>query len=140
MDGYPDHDELADRLQRHGVSLTHQRMEIAAVLFRAMEHLSADQILARANARNAQVSKATVYNTLKLFLERGLVREVIVDPGKVFYDPNVAPHHHLYDVTTGRLTDIPAQAITLASLPQLPEGVVVEGVDIVIRTRPRGAT
>ncbi|MBL8472448.1 MAG: transcriptional repressor [Rhodocyclaceae bacterium] len=136
MDGPSDHDDFADRLQRHGVTLTHQRLEIAAVLFRTMEHLSADQILARVNARNAQVSKATVYNTLKLFLEKGLLREVIVDPDRVFYDPNVAPHHHLYDVTTGHLTDIPAEAITLARLPQLPDGMVVEGVDIVIRTRP----
>jgi Fur family iron response transcriptional regulator len=125
----------ARRLHEHDVAPTEQRLEIARVLFSLCMHVSAEQILARVNERTALVSKATVYNTLKLFREKGLVREVIVDPNRVFYDPNMAPHHHIYDTTTGILTDIPAADIRISGLPALPPGVVEEGVDIVIRVR-----
>ena len=88
------------------------------------------------NARFAETSKATVYNTLKLFLEKKLIRELIIDPNKVVYDPNTTPHHHFYDVATGRLTDSPADNIRIGTLPALPPGTVSDGVDIIIRTRP----
>ncbi|HEY6239418.1 MAG TPA: Fur family transcriptional regulator [Burkholderiales bacterium] len=128
---------IAGRLRSHGIAPTHQRMEIAHVLFTRGEHLSADQILSLVNSRYSEVSKATVYNTLKLFLEKKLVRELVVDPAKIVYDPNTEPHHHLYDVVTGRLTDIPADKIRVTGLPPLPPGTVAEGVDIIIRTRPQ---
>lgn len=132
-------DNLAELLRGHDINPTHQRIEIAHALFARGEHLSADQILAIVNERNFETSKATVYNTLNLFLEKKLIREVIVDPSKVFYDPNTRPHHHLYDVDTGELTDIDASAITISGLPRLPEGVVTEGVDVIVRIRSRQA-
>ncbi len=130
-------DNMADVLRKHGINPTHQRIEIAYALFSRQEHLSADQIMAIVNLRHSETSKATVYNTLNLFLQRKLIREVIVDPNKVFYDPNTQPHHHFYDVVSGRLTDIEADNLTLSGLPDLPEGVVTEGVDIIIRVRPQ---
>lgn len=129
-------EQVAERLRARGITPTHQRLEIAHVLFERQEHLSADQILALVNARHAESSKATVYNTLRLFLDRGLIRELIVDPNRVFYDPNTEPHHHFYDVVTGRLTDIPADAVQIAGLPALPPGTIADGVDVIIRTRP----
>jgi Fur family iron response transcriptional regulator len=129
-------EQVAQRLRAHGITPTHQRIEIAHVLFERLEHLSADQILAAVNARYAETSKATVYNTLRLFLDRKLIRELVVDPAKVFYDPNTEPHHHFYDVVTGRLTDIPADAVQIGNLPPLPPGTVADGVEVVIRTRP----
>lgn len=132
-------DNLADVLRGHGINPTHQRIEIAHALFSRGEHLSADQILTIVNQRNSETSKATVYNTLNLFLEHKLIREVIVDPNKVFYDPNTAAHHHFYNVDTGELTDIDAGRITISGLPQLPDGVVTEGVDIIVRIRSRAA-
>jgi Fur family transcriptional regulator, iron response regulator len=131
-----DRDSIAELLRRHGITPTHQRMEIAHVLLTRREHLSADQILALVNARFAEASKATIYNTLKLFVEKKLVRELVVDPAKIVYDPNTEPHHHLYDVVTGRLTDIPADNIRVVGLPPLPQGTVSDGVDIIVRTRP----
>lgn len=131
-------EEIAGLLREHGITPTHQRMEIALVLFERHAHLSADQILATVNARHAETSKATVYNTLRLFLDKKLIRELIVDPVRIVYDPNTTPHHHLYDVATGQLTDIPAGDITVIGLPRLPPGVETEGVDIVVRTRARG--
>ena len=131
-------EQIAGMLREHGITPTHQRMEIAQVLFERHAHLSADQILAMVNARHAETSKATVYNTLRLFLEKKLVRELIVDPARIVYDPNTTPHHHLYDVVTGQLTDIPADDIKVLGLPRLPPSVETEGVDIIVRTRLRG--
>ncbi len=133
----PSREEIADLLRAHGVMPTHQRLEIAQVMFERKQHLSADQVLARVNAVDAETSKATVYNTLKVFVEKQLLRELIVDPCKVFYDSNVTDHHHFYDVASGRLTDIPADQIHLSGLPCLPAGTVAAGVDIIIRTRPQ---
>jgi Fur family iron response transcriptional regulator len=76
-----------------------------------------------------------VYNTLGLLAEKGLVREVIADPTKVFYDPNTAPHHHFYDVSTGELRDIDASQVQVSGLPPIPEGAVLEGVDVIVRYR-----
>ncbi len=126
-------DNLAEVLRARDINPTHQRIEIAQALFSRGEHLSADQILAIVNGRHSETSKATVYNTLNLFLQKRLVREVIVDPSKVFYDPNTEPHHHFYNVDTGELTDIDAGAIAVHGLPALPEGMVTEGVDIIVR-------
>ena len=128
-------DNLAEVLRRHGVNPTHQRIEIAYALFSRQEHLSADQILAIVNDRHSETSKATVYNTLNLFLGKKLIREVIVDPSKVFYDPNPDPHHHFYNVDTGELTDIDARDIWVSGLPPLPRGMATEGVDIIVRIR-----
>jgi Fur family transcriptional regulator, iron response regulator len=122
-------------LRRHGIAPTHQRLEIAQVLFGRCQHLAADQILAMVNERHAETSKATVYNTLNLFRERGLIREVIVDPKRVFYDPNTEPHHHLYNIDTGEITDIAADALSVSGMPELPSGMVTEGVDIIVRVR-----
>jgi Fur family iron response transcriptional regulator len=128
-------DNLADALRAHGINPTHQRIEIAQAIFSHGEHLSADQILARVNGRASETSKATVYNTLKLFVEKKLVREVIVDPSKVFYDPNPDPHHHFYNIDTGQLTDIDARNIRVTRLPPLPRGMEKAGIDIIVRIR-----
>ncbi|MEW6314685.1 MAG: Fur family transcriptional regulator [Pseudomonadota bacterium] len=132
-------ENMADLLRQRGVNPTHQRIEIAHVLFSHGQHLSADQVLNLVNQRSPETSRATVYNTLNLFLEKGLVREVIVDAGKVFYDPNTIPHHHFYDVVSGKLTDIDSADIAITGLPPLPDGVVTEGVDVIIRVRPQTA-
>jgi Fur family iron response transcriptional regulator len=128
-------ENLTELLREHEINPTHQRIEIAHALFSRGEHVSADQILAIVNDRHLETSKATVYNTLNLFLHKGLIREVIVDPNKVFYDPNTQPHHHLYNVDTGELTDIDAGAMSVSGLPRLPEGTVAEGVEIIVRVR-----
>src|SRR3981189_3846983 len=84
-------ENIAQLLRRHGIAPTHQRIEIAHVLFTRREHRSAEQILKWVNSRYAEASKATVYNTLKLFLEKRLIRELVVDPTKIVYHPNPQP-------------------------------------------------
>ena len=128
-------ESLPALLRAHGISPTHQRIEIAHAILSRCDHVSADRILALANDRATETSKATVYNTLKLFVEQKLIREVIADPGRIFYDPNTEPHHHFYNVDTGELTDIDASAIEVSGLPPLPHGAVAEGVDVIVRIR-----
>jgi Fur family iron response transcriptional regulator len=127
---------VAKLLRARGITPTHQRIEIAQVLLEKRWHPSADQILAAVNVRYAECSKATVYNTLKLFLDKGLVRALIVDPNKVFYDSNTSDHHHFYDVVSGEVTDICAKGVRIDGLPALPAGMVTAGIDIIVRTRP----
>lgn len=130
-------DDMPGLLRDHGINPTHQRIEIAYALFGRQEHLSADQIMAIVNDRHSETSKATVYNTLNLFKQHKLVREVIVDPSKVFYDPNTGPHHHFYNLHSGELIDIDAHDVQIQGLPTLPSGMVTEGVDVIIRIRPQ---
>lgn len=127
--------QVIDLLAGHDIQPTLQRLEIAQALFARDQHLSADEVLKLVNQESARVSKATVYNTLGLFASKGLIREVIVDPTRVFYDPNTCDHHHFYNVDTGQLLDIDADQLALMNLPTLPEGTVADGVDVIIRIR-----
>ncbi|MDX1253166.1 MAG: transcriptional repressor [Gammaproteobacteria bacterium] len=127
--------DVIDLMRSHGITPTQQRVEIAQALFARPQHLSAEQVLALVNRERHVVSKATIYNTLGLFAAKGLVREIIIDPTKVFYDPTTRPHHHFYNVDSGELMDIDAESVALSSLPELPMGTVAEGVDVVIRIR-----
>ena len=122
-------------LYRHGVTPTQQRVDIGQMLFARPQHLSADQLLAQVNGEGNHVSKATVYNTLNLFARKGLVREVIVDPSRVFYDSNTSQHHHFFNIDTGELTDVPLPTLVMEQLPPLPQGTVATGVDVIIRLR-----
>lgn len=128
-------DEIVALLRDRGVNPTTQRVEIAHALFSRGGHYSAEEVFDLVNTGQGKVSKATVYNTLGLLAERGLIRQVIVDPTRVFYDPNMAPHYHFYDVATGALTDIDAQGVDISGLPPLPEGAQMEGVDVIVRLR-----
>ena len=118
-------------LQDHNITPTHQRIKIGEVLFARLQHLSAEQVLAAVS--EDEVSKATVYNTLGLFAERGLVREVIVDPAKVFYDSNLSNHHHLYYSDTGELEDVANEEIEISKIPALPDDLQIENVEVIIR-------
>jgi Fur family iron response transcriptional regulator len=122
-------------LQSHGIVPTRQRVQIAAVLLAHPQHLSADELLRLVNRHGAGVAKATIYNTLGLFVKKGLVREVMVERSKVFYDSNMADHYHLYDADSGELTDVDAADVEVTGLPPLPKGARMEGMDLVIRIR-----
>lgn len=114
---------------------TPQRLEVASILLEKPQHLSADQIIERLRLNGSAVSKATVYNTLNLFSERGLVKEVMVDPVRKFYDSTTRPHHHFYNVDSGELADIPDSMVQFEALPDLPEGTKRESVEVLIKVR-----
>ncbi len=130
---------LADKLRSHGIGITRQRLRIASVMFAAPRHLCADQVLAQVNGGSPGVSKATVYNTLRSFTEHGLLREVNVDPSRVFYDPTVSAHHHFYNPETGELMDIPAEKLTVSGIPEPPPGTEAADVEVIVRLRERSA-
>lgn len=125
------------RLRRAGVPVTQQRVEIARVLFEAPVHLCAEQVWDRVRERTPETSRATVYNTLRLFTELKLVRELSVDPQRMFYDSTTAPHFHLYNVDTGELRDLAEDELTVLGRPRLPEGVELQEIDVVVRVRSR---
>ncbi|MDH3712348.1 MAG: transcriptional repressor [Gammaproteobacteria bacterium] len=126
---------VVELLQRHGIMPTQQRIDIAYFLFQRPQHLSAEEILAGVNDRRERVSKATVYNTLGLFVSTGLLREVLIEPERVFYDSNMQPHHHIYNLDTGELSDVQAVNVQVQRLPALPEGTEVDSLEVVIRVR-----
>jgi Fur family iron response transcriptional regulator len=120
---------------KFGILPTPQRLEIAAIVLEKPQHLSADQIIERLRVVGSAVSKATVYNTLNLFSEHGLVKEVMVDPIRKFYDSTTHAHHHFYNVDTGELSDIPDEQVSFANLPALPAGTCRESVEVLIKVR-----
>ena len=129
--------EISDLLVRHDINPTAQRVVVTRTILERCAHLSAEdlfQIIEQMPDRRG-VSLATVYNTLSLFAEKGLVREVIADPSRVFYDPNTSPHHHVYNVTTGELIDVDADRMQVSGMPSLPPGTSLEGVDVIVRVR-----
>ena len=129
--------DIAEKLRSHGVTPTAQRVEIAAVLLSRPQHLSAEQIIDSLKLLGSRVSKATVYNSLNLFSEKGLVREINVDPSRKYYDSTTHPHHHFYHVDTGELVDIPSDRVCIPELPPLPRGTEKESVEVLIRIRDR---
>jgi Fur family iron response transcriptional regulator len=130
--------DAALRLQAYDILPTQQRLQIAQVLLARDQHLSADQVLELVNVGGTAVSKATVYNTLGLFAEKGILREVNVDPSRIFYDTNNSSHHHFYNIDTGELSDIAPGQIPVDQLPDAPHGTVVDGVEVIIRVRNSG--
>ncbi len=129
--------DILSLFEQHGILPTPQRVDVAAILLERPQHLSAEQILEQLRSTGSGVSKATVYNTLKLFDERGLVKEVMVDPVRKFYDSTTHPHHHFYNVDTGELRDIPDEQIRFCELPEPPGGTQSESVEVLIRVRGR---
>ena len=132
-----DPDTLRGLLESAEVRCTQQRMLLASLVLSHKQHLSADQVFALANRDGPAVSKATVYNTLNLFARLGLVREVIVDPQRVFYDSNVSDHHHLYNEDDGSLIDVDAGSLEVRGLPELPADTEVRGIEVIVRIRGR---
>jgi len=127
-------------LRQAGVPVTHQRIEIARVLFSAPVHLSADQVWANVRELSPDVSRATVYNTLRLFSEKKMIRELFVDPQRVVYDSTVTPHFHLYNMDTGEVRDVADDELRLVGEPVLPEGRgASKRVDVIVRVRNRTA-
>ena len=131
--------DLENRLKRLGIAPTRQRLEVAEILLEKPQHLAADQILAILRRKDSSVSKATVYNTLHLFGEKGLVSALHVDSSRTFYDSTTHPHHHFYHVESGELSDIPASQVRLMNLPPLPEGTCQDSIEVLIKIRDKSA-
>ncbi len=127
-----------ERLEKAGLRPTRQSLALAKLLFgRGDRHVSAEQLHAEAKTARVVVSLATVYNTLNQFTRAGLLREVVVEAGRSYFDTNTSDHHHVLAVATGSLIDIPAGTLAISGLPVVPEGLEVERVDVVVRLREK---
>jgi len=125
-----------DRLTSSGLRPTRQRLALAKLLFAdADRHVTAEALHAQAMDAKIGVSLATVYNTLHQFTRAGLLREVVVEAGRSYFDTNISDHHHFFVSDLGQLIDIDGASVAVTGLPGAPGGMAVERVDVVIRLR-----
>ena len=122
-------------LRALNIKPTNQRIDIAKFILIKDQHLSAEDIFSSLNDSKCGISRATVYNTLNLFADKGLVRRVIIGSSKIYYDSKTTPHSHYYNVDTGEISDFEFNDAQISPLPALPEHTVQEGVDIVVRVK-----
>jgi Fur family iron response transcriptional regulator len=128
--------DVLAQLRAHDIQPSAQRVAVAGYVLGTAEHPSADQVWARVRTSFPMISRATVYNTLNLFVAKGLLRELILAEGRLVYDPNTGPHHHFIDDDTGEIADIPWSALDVARVDQLP-GVDVREWQVVIRGKKK---
>ncbi len=134
MHGGRPYKQAIDRLNAVGLRPTRQRLGLARLLFDGGDrHVTAEQLHGEALGADLRVSLATVYNTLNQFTASGLLREVVVEAGKSYFDTNTTDHHHFFVEESGRLEDIPGEHVVLASLPAPPAGTRVARVDVIVR-------
>jgi Fur family transcriptional regulator, iron response regulator len=125
---------IVQRLRAAGLRPTSQRLYLARLLFEQGDrHVTAEQLHSEAHAARIAVSLATVYNTLHQFTAAGLLRELVIESGRSYFDTNVTNHHHFFFEENGALVDIPGEHLALASVPAPPEGAKVSRVDVVVR-------
>jgi Fur family iron response transcriptional regulator len=123
-----------DQLRRVGLRPTRQRLALARLLFeKGNRHVTAEQLHGEAVAAEVAVSLATVYNCLHQFTTAGLLSEVVVEPGRSYFDTNVEDHHHFFFEDTGRLLDIDCSSLAVGDLPSPPDGMAIRRVDVIIR-------
>ena len=123
-----------DLLTHAGLRPTRQRVGLARLLFEGGDrHVTAEQLHAEALAGDLQVSLATVYNSLHQMTAAGLLREVVVEAGRSYFDTNISLHHHFFHERSGWLSDVPGANVVVEALPEPPSGTRVTRVDVIIR-------
>ena len=128
---------LTKKLRGVGLRATRQRLDIGNLLFSGKDrHVTAESLHDEAVAAGIRISLATIYNALNQFRDAGLLREVLVDPSRTYFDTNISSHHHFFNIDNGHLTDIPHDEINVSCLPTLPDGQIIDGVDVLIRIKP----
>ncbi|TGM96695.1 peroxide-responsive transcriptional repressor PerRA [Leptospira dzoumogneensis] len=93
-------------LEEAGINVTVQRLQMANLLLSEPQHLTADQVFHLVNEHMPNASRATVFNNLKLFSEKGIVHLLELKSGITLYDSNLGNHHHAIDEETGEIFDI----------------------------------
>jgi len=125
-----------DRLRGVGLRPTRQRLALARLLLEGGDrHVSAEALHQEAQQAGFRISLATIYNTLHQFTQAGLLREVVVESGRSYFDTNISDHHHFFYPESGSLKDIPGDQVTMQVLPAAPEGTQIERVDVIVRLK-----
>lgn len=123
-------------LREKGIQPSAQRVAVAEYVLLTDEHPSADEVWARVQQSFPMISRATVYNTLNLFVEKGLVREHVLAEGRLVYDPNLSAHHHFIDESSGHIFDVPWEALRVTGVEGL-SGFSVREHQVVLRGRKK---
>ncbi|MCY4611594.1 MAG: Fur family transcriptional regulator [Gammaproteobacteria bacterium] len=126
-------DEAAALLRAHGITPTRQRVAISAILFTCRQHMEASELFRRVQASDTSISRSTVYNTLELFVEKGLLQELNLGDRSRIYDTNLAPHHHLYHVDSGKIEDLDVSQIKVKVPDEILGKSGLVGVDVTLR-------
>ncbi|MFL2934106.1 MAG: iron response transcriptional regulator IrrA [Thalassobaculaceae bacterium] len=130
--------EIEKLLDKAELRQTKQRTQLAKMLFQAENrHFTAEQLHKEARTAGGTISLATIYNTLHQFRTAGLLRQVIVEPGKVYFDTNTEPHHHFYIEDDGELLDVERSEIEISTLPEIPKDCAIQETDVIIRLRKK---
>jgi Fur family transcriptional regulator, iron response regulator len=128
--------DLRQKLRRVGLRPTRQRVSLGWLLFaKGDRHVSAELLFDEATRARVPVSLATVYNTLHQFTEAGLLRELVIDGAKTYFDTDTSQHHHFVVDGENTVIDIPGSQIVLPNVPEVPEGFEVARIDVVVRLR-----
>lgn len=126
------------QLRAAGLRPTRQRLALASILFDGQDrHVSAEWLYDVAKASGADVSLATVYNTLHQFTSAGLLREISVDSTRTYFDTNIGDHHHMFLEHEDKVIDVPSSSVSVNRLPDIPEGMELVSVDVLVRVRPK---
>lgn len=120
-------------LRDRGIQPSAQRVAVATYVLDTDDHPSADQVFAKVRQTFPMLSRATVYNTLNLFVGQGLLKQLVLAEGKILFDPNTSPHHHFLDESSGRVLDVPWEALEVRNVAALPFDV--REYQVVIRGR-----
>jgi Fur family iron response transcriptional regulator len=129
-------DDAAARLKAAGLRPTRQRVELAQLLFAGHDrHVTAESLAEEGQRAGVKVSLATVYNTLHQFQAAGLLRQVVVDASRTYFDTNVGDHQHFFVENEGLLIDIPGEEISVSGVPAAPAGLTIDRVDVVVRVK-----
>ena len=129
---------VLDRLKNAELRPTRQRLALAKLLLEeGNRHVTAEQLHCEASDAGIKVSLATVYNTLHQFTKAKLLREVVVESGRAYFDTNTDAHYHIFHQDTGELCDIPDDAVSTLALPDLPSGTEIDRVDVIVRVKKK---
>ena len=127
---------LITRLKEAGLRPTRQRLALAKLLLECGDrHVNAEQLHREVSETGIKVSLATIYNTLHQFTKAHLLREVVVESGRAYFDTNTRNHHHIFNQDTGELCDIPDDAISASVAPKVPKGTKIDRVEIIVRVK-----
>ena len=117
------------------VTPTKQRLDLAKLIFAKKQHFTASDLISLANKNGLNISMATVYNTLSLLEDKGMLKTINIDNELKFYDTNMENHHHFYNTTMSTLTDIAHDKVTFAELPELPKTLEIESTELLIKVK-----
>ena len=117
------------------VTPTKQRVDLAQIIFAKKQHFTAADLITIADKKKLNISMATIYNTLSLLEDKGMLKTINIDNELKFYDTNLENHHHLYNTTMSTLTDIDNDRIVFAELPVLPKNLQIESTEVLIKAK-----